>query len=143
MLFNDAVSTACENINISQENKEAPLYASYEVGLVANVEKSRSPRQNAGQNLDLVTINKSLKNVAKLNYMGMTVTNQNVIHEESESIENSGELSYRSIQSLLSSCLLSNNLMFQIYKTVLLPVVSIWFLILREEHRLRVFENRC
>jgi hypothetical protein len=38
------------------------------------------------------------------------------------------------------------NLKIRIYKTIVLPVVlygcETWFLTLREEHRLRVFENR-
>jgi hypothetical protein len=47
---------------------------------------------------------------------------------------------------LLSSRLLSKNLKIRIYKTIILPVVlygcETWSLTLREEHRLRVFENR-
>jgi hypothetical protein len=54
---------------------------------------------------------------------------------------------YASVQSLLSSRLLSKNLKIRIYKTIILPVVlygcEIWSLKLREEHRLRVFENRA
>jgi hypothetical protein len=46
----------------------------------------------------------------------------------------------------LSSHLISKNLKIKIYKTVILPVVlcgcETWSLTLREEHRLRVFENR-
>jgi hypothetical protein len=46
----------------------------------------------------------------------------------------------------LSSRLISKNLKIKIYKTVILPVVlyecETWSLTLREEHRLRVFENR-
>jgi hypothetical protein len=42
--------------------------------------------------------------------------------------------------------LISKNLIIRIYKTIILPVVlyvcESWSLILREEHRLRVFENR-
>jgi hypothetical protein len=42
--------------------------------------------------------------------------------------------------------LLSRNVKVKIYKTVILPVVfygcETWSLTLREEHRLRVFENR-
>jgi hypothetical protein len=42
--------------------------------------------------------------------------------------------------------LLSKNIKIRIYKTVILPVVlygcETWPLTLREEHRLRVFENR-
>jgi hypothetical protein len=59
---------------------------------------------------------------------------------------NSGNACYHSVQSLLSSCLLSRNVKVQICKTIILPVVlygcETWSLILREEHRLRVFENR-
>jgi hypothetical protein len=46
----------------------------------------------------------------------------------------------------LSSHLLSRNIKVKIYKTIILPVVlcgcESWSLILREEHRLRVFESR-
>jgi hypothetical protein len=46
----------------------------------------------------------------------------------------------------LSSRPISRNLKIKVYKTVILPVVlyrcETWFLTLREEHRLRVFENR-
>jgi hypothetical protein len=46
----------------------------------------------------------------------------------------------------LSSHLLSRNVKVKIYKTIILPVVlngcETWYLTLREEHRLRVFENR-
>jgi hypothetical protein len=46
----------------------------------------------------------------------------------------------------LSSRLLSKNLKIRIYKTIILPVVlygcEIWSLTIREEQRLRVFENR-
>jgi hypothetical protein len=46
----------------------------------------------------------------------------------------------------LSSHLLSRNVRVKIYKTIILPVVfygrETWSLMLREEHRLRVFENR-
>jgi len=57
-----------------------------------------------------------------------------------------GNHCYHSAQSLLSSCLLPKNLGIKIYKTIILPVVlcgcETWSPILREEHRLRVFENR-
>jgi hypothetical protein len=46
----------------------------------------------------------------------------------------------------LSSRLLSRNVKVKIYKTIIVPVVlygyETWSLTLREEHRLRVFENR-
>ena len=50
------------------------------------------------------------------------------------------------MQSLLSSRLLSKNLRIKIYRTIILPAVlygcETWSLTLREERRLRVFENR-
>ncbi|KAJ4432464.1 hypothetical protein ANN_21083 [Periplaneta americana] len=58
-----------------------------------------------------------------------------------------GNACYYSVEKLLSSSLLSKNLKVRIYKTVILPVVlygcETWTLALREEHRLRVFENKC
>jgi hypothetical protein len=49
------------------------------------------------------------------------------------------------VQSLLSSRLLPRNLNVKIYKTIILPIVlygcETWSVILREEHRLMVFEN--
>ena len=56
----------------------------------------------------------------------------------------SGSACYHSVQNLLSSSLLSKNLMIKIYRTIILPIVlygcETWSLTLREERRLRVFE---
>ena len=53
---------------------------------------------------------------------------------------------YYSVQSLLSSSLLSKKLNIKIYRTIILPVVlygcETWSLTLRKERRLRVFENK-
>jgi hypothetical protein len=58
----------------------------------------------------------------------------------------SGNACYHSVQNLLSSRLLSENVKIRIYKIILLPVVmyecETSSLTLREEHRLMVFENR-
>jgi len=58
----------------------------------------------------------------------------------------SGVKCYHSVQNLLSSSLLSNNIKIKRYRTVILPVVvngcEPWSITLRGEHNLRVFENR-
>jgi hypothetical protein len=69
-----------------------------------------------------------------------------LIQEEIKRRLNYGNACCHSVQSLLSSRLLSRNLKIRIYKTIILPVVvygcETWSLTLREEHRLRVFDNR-
>jgi hypothetical protein len=59
---------------------------------------------------------------------------------------NSTNACYHSVQKLLFSRLLSENLKIRIYKTIILPVVlygyETWSLTFREEYRPRVFENR-
>ena len=76
--------------------------------------------------------------------MGTTLTNQNSIAEEIKSRLRSGSACYHSVQNLLSSRLLSKNLKNKIYSTIILPVVlygcETWST-LREERKLRVFEN--
>jgi hypothetical protein len=57
-----------------------------------------------------------------------------------------GNAGYYLVQKLLSSCLLSKNIKIRMYKTIILVRVlygcETWSLTLREEHRLRVLENR-
>jgi hypothetical protein len=69
-----------------------------------------------------------------------------LIQEKIERRMNSGNACYHSVQSLLSSCLLSKNVKIRIYKTIILLVVlygsETWSLTLRQEHGLRVFDNR-
>ena len=70
----------------------------------------------------------------------------NSIQEEIKSRLKSGNACYHSVQNPLSSSLLSKNLKIKIYISIILPVVlygcETWSLTLREERRLRVFENR-
>ena len=80
-------------------------------------------------------------------YLGTNLTNQKSIQEEIKSKFKSGNACYHSVQYLLSSGLLAKNLKFKIYRSIILPFVlyecETWSLTLREERRLRVFENRA
>ena len=79
-------------------------------------------------------------------YLGTTLTNQNSIQEEIKSRLKSGNAFYHSVQNLLFSGLLSKNIKIKIYRTIILPVVlygfDTWSFTMREERRLRMFENR-
>ena len=90
--------------------------------------------------------NITFERVEEFKYLGTTLTNQNSIAEENKSRLQSGNAFYHSVQNLLSSRMLSKNLKIKIYRTVILPVVlydcETWSLTLREERKLRVFENR-
>ena len=83
----------------------------------------------------------SFERVEEFKYLRITLTNQNSIQEEFKS-----RLKLGQVQNILSSTLLSKNLNIKIYKIIFLPVVmygcETWSLTLREECRLRMFENR-
>jgi hypothetical protein len=89
---------------------------------------------------------RSFENVEKFRYLGMAVTDQNLINEEIKSRLNSGNACSHSIQNILSPHILSKNAKMKTFKTIILHVVlcgcETWSSRLREEHRLRVFKNR-
>jgi hypothetical protein len=138
--------------NLLEDNKDTIkkiqtlIDASKEIGLEVNIEKIKymlvSWDQNAGQNQEIKIGNRSYENVSQFKYLGMTVTNQNLIQEEIKRKLNSGNACCHSVQNLLSSRLLSKNVKVRIYKTIILPVVlygcETWSLTVREEHKLRV-----
>jgi len=102
--------------------------------------------QNAERSHNMKTDNRFFEMVEEIKYLGKTLTSQNSIQEEIKS-------------RWLRECLLSfgaeyfvfqfanqKNLKIKIYRSIILQVVlnvcEIWSLKLREESRLRVFENR-
>jgi hypothetical protein len=119
------------------------------VGLEVNAENTKyvliSHYQTAGQ-LNIKIANRRFEDVAKFKYLGKTLTDQKCMHEEFTSRLNSESVCYHSVQSLPTSRLLSRNVKVKIHKIIILPFVlhgsETWSLRLREEHRLRVFENR-
>jgi len=89
--------------------------------------------------------NSSFGRVEQFEYFGTTLTNQKSIQEEIKSRWQSGNACCHSVQNILSSSLLRKNLKNKIYRNIILPVVlygcDTWSFTLREERRLRVFEN--
>jgi hypothetical protein len=102
--------------------------------------------RNAGRGEGVKIDNRSIERVEVFKYLGATLTDQNSMQEEIKSRLKLGNACYYSVQNLLSPRLLSRNLKIKIYRTIILPVVlygcETWSLILREERRMRVFENR-
>ena len=59
-------------------------------------------------------------------YLGSLLTNQNSIQEEIKCRIKTENSRYYSVQTLLSSRLLSKNLKIKIYKTIILPVKTLF-----------------
>jgi glycerol-3-phosphate O-acyltransferase len=116
-----------KSIDTVQRNTNDLLHASKEVGLEVNPEKTKymlvSACQKAGQRQSIKIGNRSFESVAKFKYLETTLTDQNCIHEEIKGRLNSGNACYRSVQSLLSSRLLSNNIKIKIPETIIIPIV--------------------
>jgi hypothetical protein len=110
----DDVNPLGDNIDTIKENTETLNYASKKVLLEINIEKTKymllSHHQNVGQNQDINIANRSFDNVSQFKYLGMTVTNPNLIQEDIKRRLNSDNACYHSVQNLLSSHLLSKNL---------------------------------
>ncbi|KAJ4452210.1 hypothetical protein ANN_03728 [Periplaneta americana] len=150
LVYADDVNMLGENPQTIRENAEILVEASRAIGLKVNPEKTKYMimfrDQNIVRNATIKIGDLSFEEVEKFKYLGATVTNQNDTREEIKRRINMGNACYYSVEKLLSSSLLSKNLKVRIYKTVILPVVlygcEIWTLTLREEQRLRVFENK-
>jgi hypothetical protein len=106
-----------EKTDTVQKDTEALLDAGKEVGLEVNSEKTKymlMSHKKAGQKHSIKIVNRSFESVAKFKYLGITLRDQNCMQEEIKSRLNSGNASYHSVQSLLSSCLLSRNVKVKI-----------------------------
>jgi hypothetical protein len=101
------------NINTIKKYTESLTEAGIESDLAVNMEESQVSvdylLQNAGQNHNIKTANRSFENVAQFKYLGMKVTNQNLSHEAIMSTLNLGNACYHSVWNLSSSLQLSKH----------------------------------
>jgi hypothetical protein len=127
LAYANDVNIVGENRDTIKKNTEALLDANKKVGLKGNPEKTeymlKSRTQKIEQKHSKKIANRSFEVVAKFRYHERTLTDENFMHEEIKSGLNSGNACYHSVQSLLSSSLLSGNVKVKIYKTIILPVV--------------------
>jgi hypothetical protein len=150
MVYADYVNILGRSVHTVKGNTQALVVYSKEIGLEVNVDKTKyrvmSWDQNAGRSDSMKIHNSSFETVEEIRYLGTNLTDQNSIQEEIKSSLKSGNACYHSVQNFLSSSLLSCNIKIKIHAAILLPDVlygcETWSLTLREESRLRVFDNR-
>jgi hypothetical protein len=112
--------------NTIKENTEALLDASMEVDLEVSQQKTKYMLMTLCQKIrrknSIKTTKRSFEDVAKFKYLEQTLIDQNCTHEEIKSRLNTENACYHSLQSLLSSRLLSMDVKVKIYRTQILPV---------------------
>jgi hypothetical protein len=89
---------------------------------------------------------RSFENLSRFKYLGTTATNENLIEDEIKRRLNYCNAFYHSAQKLVTFLSAVEKRKNYNIQDEILPVVlygcKTWYLTLREEHRLRVFENR-
>jgi hypothetical protein len=101
--------------------------------------------QNAGRIHSARLDNSTFDKVEEFKYLGKNLTNQNFIAEEIKSRLSQETLAIIRCGIFCLHRLLSKHLKIKVYRTIILPIIlygcETWSLTLREERKLRLFEN--
>jgi hypothetical protein len=107
LVYANDVNILGGSVHTLEQNTEALVVASKEIGLEVNANKTKhlvvSRDQNAVRSHNIKTVNSSFERVEEFKYLGTTLTNQNYIQEEIKSRLKSGSAFYHSLQYLTSS----------------------------------------
>jgi hypothetical protein len=110
LVYADYDNLLGDRINTIKEDTESLLESSRDIVLEITAEKTKymimSRHQNSGQNRNMRIANELFENVAKVKYLGTTLTYQNCVCDEIKSRLNSGNVCYYSVQNLFSSRLI-------------------------------------
>jgi hypothetical protein len=143
--YSDDINVLGGNIRSIRKNTEALVVASKKTGLEVNSEETNyvvmSRYRIAGRSHNMKTVNNLFERVEEFRHLETTLINQNSIQEEIKNKSNSVNACLYSVRNRLFSYLLSKSLKI---KTTFALVYGCgtWSLKLREECRLRMFENR-
>ena len=89
------------SVHTVKENAESLVVATKEIGLDVNADKTKymvmSRGETAGLSHTMKADNSSIERVEEFKYLGMTLTNQNSIHEEFKSRLKLGNACYHSV----------------------------------------------
>jgi len=101
--------------------------------------------QNKGRSHIVKIGSNSIERKEEFKYLGTILKKQNSTKEEVKSRVKWGNACYHSVKNISSSSLLSNNLKIKIYRNIILRVVlhgcEIWSPTLKDERRLKLFQN--
>jgi len=115
------------SVHTVKKNAEALVFTNKKTGLEVNADKTKyifmSRDQNAGRSQNIKIDNNSFEMVEEFKYLGTTLRNQNSIQEDIKNRLKTGNACYHSVQKLLSSSLLSNNIKIKIYRNINLSLI--------------------
>jgi hypothetical protein len=104
LVYADDINVSGGSVHTIKKNAEALVVASMENGLEVNADRTKymvmSGDQNEGRSNKMKTDNSSFERVEEFRYLLTTLTNQNSVHEEINSISKSGNACYHSVQNL-------------------------------------------